>query len=228
MSDLTIIFITANLMPPIWTEYQARVLTESGNGFPIITISRKPTSIGLNLIDDHEKSYWNIYRQMLRGAQIATTPYIAMAEDDTLYTREHFTEYRPALDAVSYNRSRWSLFSWEERPIFCLRQRISNCSLIASREYLVESLSERMEKYPDRGPEKWAGEVGRKNIEKALGVTVRKCEEWYGSNPIVQLNHLWGTDERQQTAWKKHGQIKAIEIPYWGKARDIVDVYKSV
>lgn len=225
MSDLTILFITASEMPTRWSEFQLFTLIEASMGYPIVSVSRKPLELGTNLIDNEPKSYWNIYMQMLRAARMATTPFVAMAEDDTLYTKEHFKEFRPPTDSVSYDRSRWSLFSWD--PLFCLRQRISNCSLIAPRELLIEALSERAQRWPHGGPEKWVGEVGRKNIELGLQVTSRNSVDWFCSNPIVQLNHPCGTDDRQKTRWKKHGQIKAIEIPHWGKATDIVRIYED-
>ena len=227
MNDLTILYITASEVPEKWMEFQLYHLKKSIGDSPIISISRKPLDLGTNLLDSEPKRYWNIYMQMLRGALAADTPYVAMVEDDTLYTKEHFTAFRPPLDAVSYNRARWSLFTWDN--IYCMRQRISNCSLIAPREYLITALKERSEKYPNGN--EYVGEVGRSKVEHRLGVTVRNCVEWYCHNPIVQLNHEGGTDKGDygivngKHLIKKHGQMKAYDIPYWGKATDILKYY---
>lgn len=223
MSDLTIIYLTANEMPDLWMEFQLGHLMQAARGFQIISISRRPMDLGENLIDTQPKSYWNLYMQLLRGARMANTPYVAVAEDDVLYTREHFTEFRPPRNAVSYDRARWSLFSWERRPMYCLRQRISNCSLIAPRGYLVDALEERAKKYPHGND--YVGEVGRRIVDRRLGVTERNMIEWYCTSPIVQLNHVSGTDDTQRRKWKKHGQVKAWDIPHWGRASDIVRVY---
>jgi len=223
MPDLTIIYITANEMPSRWQAYHIKHLLHAANEYPIITVSRKPLSIGENIIDAEPKSYWNIYMQMLRAARMAHTEYVAMAEDDVLYTREHFKQYRPKNDAVSYDRSRWSLFAWD--AIYCLRQRVSNCSLIAPRRYLIEALEERKQKHPGGLLNSECGEVGRERIEKRIGVTIRKAEEWWCSNPIVQLNHPTGSEDLQKKKWKRHGQIKANRIPYWGEAERIVSYY---
>lgn len=227
MGDLTVIYITANAMPEHWNRYQRERLTEAANGAPIISISRTPIEFGaIRLIDNYQKSYWNIYRQLRIGAEAATTAYVAMAEDDVLYTREHFSEFRPPADAVSYNRSRWSLFAWERDPIYCLRNRVSNCSLIAPRYYLLDALWERERRWPNGyANDSVVGEVGREAIERTLGVSGRNAIEWWSTAPLVQLNHPSGTDERQRERWKKHGQLKAIEIPVWGKAKAIVDIY---
>lgn len=234
MIDLTLLYITANEVPQCWLEFQLQQLKIAASKYPIISVSRKPLDLGVNLLDTEPKSYWNIYNQMLRAACVAETKYVAMVEDDTLYTPEHFTEFRPPLDTVSYNRSRWSLFSWEENPIYCLRQRISNCSLIAPRKLLIEALEERSRKHPNGLPNDQVGEVGREKIERRMDVTIRKCIEWWCRNPIVQLNHLTGTDigsygrtESGRRLIKPHGQVKAIEIPYWGKASSIVEKYRG-
>lgn len=232
-SDLTILFISASEMPEWWMQYQISVLLHAAGDAPIVSVTRKPLDLGRNILDDGKKSYWNIYMQMLRAARIAQTPFVAMAEDDTLYTPEHFRDFRPPADAVSYDRSRWSLFSWEPNPIFCLRQRISNCSLIAPRQLLIDALEERRDKCRGGLPNSSCGEVGRARLERKLGLTERKSIEWWCKNPIVQLNHLTGTDVGDypnmqgdgRHYYKPHGEIKAVEIPYWGSARDIVRHY---
>lgn len=224
MDDLTVMYITANEMPKGWMDFQLKHLISSIGSAPVVSVSREPMRFGTNLLDaEPQKSYWNIYRQMLRAAKAAKTIYVAMAEDDTLYSKEHFTQFRPALDQVSYNRSRWSLFCWD--PVFCLRQRVSNCTLIAPRQLLIEALQEREDKYPDGND--YAGEVGRPIVARTLGVTDYKAVDWFSTVPVIQLNHPQGIDETQQRQWKKHGQIKAYHIPYWGKSRNIAKVYND-
>lgn len=225
MNDLTIIFLTLNEMPERWTSFHRNALLEAAHGFAIVTISAKPTDVGENLIDDGTRGYWNIYMQLLRGARYAKTPFVAVAEDDTLYTRRHFSEFRPPADAVAYDRSRWSLFTWD--PIYCLRQRLSNCTLVAPREYLIDALEERARKWPNGAPQKITGEVGRAKVERWLKVSPRNCVEWYSYGPVVQLNHPTGTEDKQQRRWKRHGQIQAYDIPHWGRADKIAAIYNG-
>jgi hypothetical protein len=222
-------------MPAKWMEFQLDTLRTAARRYPIISISRKPMKLGTNLLDNGPRGYWNIYMQLLRAAQLARTKYVAVAEDDVLYTREHFRDFRPPEDATSFDRSRWSLFTWDPLPIFCLRQRVSNCSTIAPRDLYVEALEERHRRWPQGPPRhKNIGEVGREKIDRGLDVTVRKAVEWYCRNPIVHLNHQQGTDmgmypldSQGRRLKKKHGQIKAIEIPYWGKAETLVRIYQE-
>jgi hypothetical protein len=221
MDDLTIIYISASRMPDKWVKFQLDNLFNAIGDTPIISITRKPLNLGINLIDSEKKCYWNIYRQMLRAAKIAKSKYVAMAEDDTLYSKEHFSEYRPPDDACSYNWARWILFQWNPE-MYSIRQRVSNCTLIAPREYLIDALQEREDKYPNG--HHWCGEVGRNKVEKRLRLPKRNSTKWFSTVPVIQLNHRTGTDTGGGPGTgrtKRHGQIKAYDIPYWGKAENI-------
>lgn len=222
--DLTIIYLTANQLPPYWEQYQRIKLLEAAKGIPIITVSRKRLDWGdVNLIDDGEKSHLNMYKQMLRAVKLAKTPYIAAAEDDVLYSRDHFTYFRPPLDTFAYNHSRWSLYTWN--PTFSIKNRKSNCTLIAPRELFIEAWEERLAKYPnDSMPIHRVAEVGRPNVDKWMGVTVRKCVEFWSGIPVIHLNHDNGTDSLGHK--KKLGEYRALEIPYWGRAEDIVEHFR--
>ena len=230
MDDLTVLYITANKMPAHWMTYQIDCLREAikNLSIPIISVSRQPMQLGTNFIEEEHYGYWNIYRQLCFGAKQAKTRYVAMAEDDTLYSRQHFTEFRPQENEVSYNRSRWSLFTWDS--VYCLRQRISNCSLIAPRELLIAAIEERLTKHPegDDLPDKHVGEIGRRDVERRLDITRRRKVEWWSTVPVIQLNHPDGIDERQKAKRKKHGQLKARDIPYWGPAEDIARKYHGL
>jgi len=224
MDDLTLLYISASRMPEKWVKFQLSKLSFAVGNTPIISVTRKPFNLGINLLDEEPRNLWNIYVQMLRASKLAKTKYVSMVEDDTLYSREHFMEFRPKDNEVSYNRSRWSLFSWDPAPIYCMRQRVSNCSLIAPRDYLMDALEERVAKHPNGMT--YAGEVGRRKVDGRIGVSQRNMIEWYSTVPIIQLNHRTGSDAGGGPGrTKRHGQIKAFSIPYWGKAKEIVKYY---
>ena len=221
--DLTVVYVTAGRMPERWLRWQREVLREAVRGAKIVVVARERVEgFGDEWVEDKgEKSHWNIYHCLLMGARVAETDYVAMAEDDVLYTRGHFWGFRPRLDEVGYDRSRWSLFVWD--PIYCLRQRVSNCALVAGREYLIDAIEERERKWPGGAEDRVTGEVGRWKVERWLGVGRRNCVEWWGREPIVQLNHVDGSDDRQKKGWKKHGEVTAVEIPRWGNGRELVE-----
>lgn len=220
-SDLTIIFLTANRVPKKWAEFHKEKLQEAAGTSPIITISREPLDWGTNILQKEPYGISNIYFQLLKGAQIAKTDYIGVAEDDTLYPREHY-EFRPPLDSFAYNMNRFGVFRWSRRPTYFWKDRMSNSTLIAPRKLVIEALEERFAKYPNGTPVGATGELGRNNIEDRLGVSRRKAI-WFSTEiSVVRVDHELGIDRLAQTHRKGMGILRAYDIPHWGKAEDIV------
>lgn len=218
--NLTIIMITANRVPKRWAQFHKEKLIEAAGASPIITISRKPLDWGINLPDTEPYGISNIYFQMLCGAKQAATDYIAVAEDDTLYPREHF-EFRPPSDTFAYNMNRFGLFTWG-KPTYFWKDRISNSTLIAPRKLAIQALEERFNKYPNGTPTSLTGELGRPNIEDKLGATRRKSA-WFSTElSVVRIDHELGIDRLSQTHRKGMGILRAYDIPYWGQAEDLV------
>jgi hypothetical protein len=214
--DITLIRMTVGRSPQAFTDLQASHLTD----YKMLTSSRLP---GADIHDTYPQGYENIYRQMMLLAKMATTPYVGVVEDDCLYPKEHFL-YRPPLDTFAYNTHRWSLFTWGP-AIYSIRNRLSNCSLIAPRLLLIEAIEERFAKHPTWPPQ-FAGELGRKRVEEGLGVTPRKCVEFQTEQGIIQINHEQATEDRQRRRRKTLGQVKAYDIPLWGKAEEVRSLWK--
>jgi len=207
--DLTLLFIHAGQLPEKWVKFHREQLDKLP--YPII-----------DLCDPEKISYQRIYDQLLIGCKQATTKYIAVIEDDVLYPPEHF-HFRPKDDEFSYNQHRWALFTWGV-PTYNWRNRVSNCSLIAPREFAIEVLEERNKKWPDGWP--YVGELGRWRIDWKLGLPNRKLVEWYSKVGLVQMNHDGATDERAKAHWKDLGPVRAYDIPIWGKASELVKKFQ--
>jgi hypothetical protein len=224
--DLTVVFLTANEHPEHWTNFHKEKLLQAIGSYPLITSSFKPLGFpGREIIQTSERSHYNMYRQLLKACYLAETPYIAVAESDTLYSPEHFTFYRPPMDAVAYDMSRWVLFTW--RPVFSIRRRINNSMLIAPREYLIEALEERYGDNSKCPTDDRIGEVGRHIHEKALGLKLRNAIEVWCYHPSIQVSHENNISFKQaHHPYKKTlGEMKALEIPVWGKAEDLAHEY---
>jgi len=220
--DLTIIYLTYNEHPKKWTDFHFEKLMEAKGVYPLIAVTHEKLGLEREIYQT-EYSHLNMYKKLLEASRMANTPYIAVAENDILYHPEHFTFYRPPMDTVAYDMSKWSLFVWN--PIYNLRRRKSNATMIAPREYLIEALKERYEDNecpPDR-----IGEVGRHIHEKALGITLRNSVEVWCPNPSVILSNpnSIGYKQAHHPTRKKLGEMQAIDIPYWGKAEDIIKQY---
>jgi len=217
MSDLTVIFLTENRLSPKWMRFQRKVLLEAVGDNKLITISRKPLKMGLNLIQKEPRSLINIYRQLLRGAKKAKTKFIAVAEDDTLYPKSHFA-CRPRKNVFAYNGSNWKLFNWGP-PIYHSPGNMLNYVLVASRKLVINTLEERFRKGFN---EDTAGELGKRKVYKRLGTKEHKRVKFWTVSPVVNINHDMGFDSKAQRHRKPRGKFRAIEIPIWGKAEDLI------
>jgi len=227
-SDLTIIFLTNDRLPEKWKEFHREQLLKSVGNAPIITLSREPSTLpGINLIQDQPPSKSNIFYQMLRGIRMVKTKYVAIAEDDCLMPKSHFTEFRPKDDEFAYNQHRWTWYSWS--PIYSLKNYIkTNATLIAPTNLALEALEERFAKYPHDMkdiPVGMCGELGC--YEKQLGVTLRKVVEWKSIEPVIQADHDFFTvhdaskESVERRHKKKHGVIQALKVSPWGKSIDL-------
>lgn len=223
-TDITIIFLTANKVPKGWAQFHKQKLLEAASGSPIITISREPLDWGTNIIQTEPYGISNIYWQLLKGAKMAKTTYIGVAEDDILYPKVHF-EYRPALDTFAYNMNRFNVFTWG-KPTYFWKNRMGNSTLIAPRQLTIESLEERFALYPNGTPHGLTGELGRPNVDQKLGLTPRKSEWFATLASVVKIDHEFGMDRLARTHRKGMGIFRAYDIPYWGKASDIIQKFR--
>lgn len=223
--DLTILMLTANRLRGGWAAYHKEKLLEAAGGATIITLSQKPLSWGVNILQDAPYGISNIYFQMLKGARLAKTKFVAVAEDDVLYPAEHFL-YRPPEDCVAYNRNRFNIFTWG-KPTYFWKDRIGNSTFIGPTKLTIEALEERFSKYPNGTPERYTGEIGRRNIEGKLGITYRKAIWFETEISVVKIDHELGIDRLARTHRKGMGALRAYDIPHWGKAEDIVKIFKS-
>lgn len=222
MSDITIILLTANKLPQQWVQFHKEKLLEAIGDSPIITISREPMDWGINILQTEEYGISNIYWQLLKGAKLATTPYIAVAEDDTLYPYEHFHSFRPPEDTFAYNQNKFGLFRWSRIPTYFWKDRVKNSTLVAPRKLVIEALEERFAKYPNGTPSGYTGEMGRSNIEDKLELKRRKFV-WFSTElSIIAVDHEFGIDRLARTHRKGMGILRCFDVPHWGKAEDIV------
>lgn len=214
-SDLTAILYTADNLPKKFAEATLAQLKKALGSIPLITIHK----------GNVEASHIGIYKQALQGARQAQTKYIALCEDDVLYSPAHF-KYRPSLGKFAYNLGAWSIFTWGE-PIFThkgiVRKNLN--SLICERDLFIGAMEERFAKYPDESKiniEVWA-EPGR--YENHLGVTVRETEEFYTNPPNIVFSHQNELSFKKMGTRKRVGEFRAYEIPYWGSATEVRALY---
>lgn len=243
--DLTIIYYTSNYLDdknPYFLANTKKQLLEAVGDMPIITVSHRPTVIGSNCtnicLGNIGRSHLNIYKQILIGAKAAKTDWVAMAEDDILYSPQHFQfkywvkdEFQ-GMDYFLYDMSKISIFTWTKPPMFSFRHtRMVVNQLIAPRKMLVEALEERFkrleeikDKWPERMILKFWGDPGR--YEGNLGVTIRKTYQFYAWTPCIVFSHEYAYGyEYNQGKKKKLGDLRIIELADWGRAEDVLKLF---
>lgn len=228
--NMTILYYTANRLREPFAKKVREQLVKVAGDIPIISISQKPMDFGVQNICVGDKIYssMNIYRQALVGAKSAKTKYIAMAEDDILYSREHFTDYTPKDDEFAYDYSRWAIYTWVKPPMYSLKARRVLSTMICPRELFIEAMEERFKKYPDESCLKNISDFSEPGkYENNLGVTRRKSVEYESKVPCVVFTHEDALGYAEQGTKKRLGQLRAYDIPYWGRAENLIQMYYS-
>lgn len=228
MSDITVIYYTANHIDDYFAENIRKNLLKSIGGLPLISVSQKPMGFGKNIcVGKLERHNYNIYKQILVGVSAAKTKYVAMAEDDTLYSSDHFTTFRPENDEVAYNKNRWGIYTWVRPPTFSYKDRGITALMIAPRKILIKALNERFEKYkaPDEVPLKFFGEIGK--YEKHMGVPEHKRVFFKSKDPCVMFSHEDALGYQGLGRRKRMGDLRCETLEPWGSAEEVLKLWKK-
>lgn len=240
--DLSIIYYTANYLDktnPYFLANTKKQLLKAIGDYPLIIVSHKPTKFGKNsnniCIGDIGRSHLNIYYQILLGCKAAKTKYVAMAEDDILYSSEHFHTAVPEKDVFLYDMNKLSLFTWTKPPLFSFRHnRMVVNQLISPRKMLIEAMEERFARLEEIKKEygkkeeeiiKYWGDPGR--YEKYLGVTIRPTETFMSTCSSIVFSHEHAFGYLSRGERKRLGDLRIIEVPYWGRAEDVLKLWTS-
>ena len=100
--------------------------------------------------------------------------------------------------------------------------------LFCERDLYIETMEERFAKFKDVPGDKinlshWA-EPGR--YEGNMGLTIRETELFAPNPPNIMFSHETGLSFGNLGKRKRLGDVRATEIPYWGKADDIIALYE--
>lgn len=225
MNDLTVIYITANQIPEPFQRLVLYHLFAASKESPFIAVSKKPMEFDTNLISTTPISHISIYRDALLGVKAAETKYIAIAEDDILYSPDHFTK-RPRHEGVfAYNIACWSIYTWSEPPIFSYTGRRNHGMLICERDLYIKAMEERFSKFTDDAQINHAVWAEPGKYESQLGVTPQQTEVFYTDPANVMFTHPKGLSMQTLGKRKRLAPIRAYEIPHWGRAEAVVKLY---
>ena len=226
MADLSCIYLTANHAPKAFTKQLRDQLLEALEGLPLISVSKQPLDFGHNIcVGDSPRSQANIYRAAMMGAMEAKTKYIAIAEDDVLYSPEHF-KFRPKPQHWGYNMNAWNLYTWGQ-PLFSYKApggRRNLNGLICETDLFIIHMDERFQIWNDHNIDaNIFGEPGK--YDNQLGTTPYPSQSFYINPPNIVFSHQTNLQFEGLGTRKAHGNIRATEIPYWGRAEEVVKLY---
>lgn len=210
---LTVLYYTDSQLAEPLASACRKHLQQSASGYPIVSVSQKPLDFGRNIcVGELGRSFENIYKQILAGLREVSTPYVALAEHDCLYTPEHWQHRSPG--KFAYNMNRWAMhtdmgmFSWRNRG--CLSQ------LIVPTALLKKNIEGRLLvgwKKVKRHTREWF-EPGLN--DSALGMATEPMEKFKTTTPNIDINH-----GRNFSGKKLLGDTTARSIPGWGTSMDI-------
>lgn len=238
MSDLTVLYYSALRIEPRFQMGVLRELKSAIGDTPVVSVFH-----GSRDWQGHEiphfnvqalinvgpipGSIWQVYQNILQAAKAATTKWTAMAEDDSLYTAEHYAWRPQSEDVFFYNRNRWTISrrlsaDGKRREAFLyFRVRTQMAQCICSRDLLIETLEEKFRKFPEPITDPVAyktgwGEPGR--YEGLLGLSPRRREYFDTTEPNITFNHTESIRGRRQV--KPDDRI-CLDLPPWGNADDL-------
>jgi hypothetical protein len=225
--DLTIVYYTCNEVPLAFASKVYQQLLKAAQGSPIIVVSHKPMPVDAqNIVVDLPRHHLSIYRQALIGARAADTRYIALAEDDILYSPEHF-KYRPQTGKFAYNMNYWNIATWSE-PMFTQKSggRRNLGNLICERDLFIRAMEERFLRWRDDSKIDLSVWAEPSKYELQLDVSIQKYEVFYTNPPNIMFSHQTALSFGGLGTRKRLGEIRATEVPYWDTAKQIREMYK--
>lgn len=209
-NDLTIVYYTSNSIDNKLAKNVMDNIKGCSNGARIISVSQKPMDFGENIcVGNIGKSLENIYYQMGLGVKKVNTKYVALCEDDCLYTSDHFL-HRP--QNISYNLNRWCLH--EDLKVFSYRNHIVLSQLISPTSVLIDWINARKDV---QVPKSMAGEPGR--FERKLGIREFQIDKFMSDKPNIVVCHSKNTSGRKYIG--KDSEPKKYLEP-WGNSEELL------
>ena len=146
MTDTTIVYYTDNQLDEFLFRKCQEFLIEAADGKRIISVSQKPIDFGDNIcLGDIGRSHISLFSQMLAGAEAADTEYVALAEHDCIYSKEHFNWIPPSDDIFYYNVNLWLVqYGGHASGMYSYMRRRVLSGLICNRELLIEAAREKL------------------------------------------------------------------------------------
>jgi hypothetical protein len=219
MLDLTILYYSSGRMAPQMAEnFRIRLQTVVEYTTPIVSVTQEPVNLGQNIcVGDIGQSYYNLFKQQLIGLREVKTKWVAMAEDDTLYTASHFAHRPSSEQVIAYQRNMYFLDS----RTFWTKKHAGMFGCIAPTAYILDILERRYARFPEeilpRHSQKWFWmDPGH---DHRLGFEPANTEVFETDPPLITLAYYGATYGKPKRRSKTSHEVD--ELPYWGNALEL-------
>jgi len=245
MAETTILYLTDSALDP-WLAGRCReLLLEASGALPIVSVSQEPLDFGLNIcVGAIGRSGLSLERQLYEGLQRVETHWVAVAEHDCVYSREHFAWTPPDDEFFYYNDNAW-LCQWHnpnhphmDGMYSYIGGRRAQSQLICNTERFRKASGEKLgiltdPAWTDRYPKRYIGEPGAANPEKAMRLTrfrnmreIRKrikeylvgyqAKDWSTSIPNIDIRH------GGNFTGPRRGRSRKYELEPWGTINQVL------
>ena len=243
----TLIYLTDNSLAEPLASKCRDLLKRESKDIPIISVSQEPIDLGTNIcVGKIGRSWLSLYKQMMKGIEATTTPYLGICEHDCLYSGEHLAWIPPTTDTFYYNYNHWFVY-WADRHqgirgmYSYIKRRHALSQLVCSRDLLKKSIDERLclllNGYVMNRGLAGAGEPGV--VDK---IAIVKAQQRASSGEPYQLQqflHGAFTDFKSSSfetkicnldirhnnnfTGQRRGKRRCYEMPYWGKFAELME-----
>lgn len=134
---MTVLYFTSNReRPEFEAKVRALILDHKGD-LPLISVSQKPISFGHNVcVGDLGPSPENLLSQLVVGATMADTKFLALVESDGAYPPSYFTFQPTDEGTIYYPDQSWITWNHKYMKMFWPKKR-RDISGIMSRDHLL-------------------------------------------------------------------------------------------
>ena len=212
-NDLTVIYYTGHTERPEFEERIKANLLKTIDNLPLISVSQKPIDFGKNIcVGNVGVSVHNAWRQLLIGAEAATTKFVCTAESDYLYPKEYF-DFVPEDENSFYMPDPFYVLSSQHGKDHAFRLKPQGCegALIMGREFLIKRIHEMLDPYG----------IWRDSLDYRIHLFRKGQAKRFKINiPVIMFKTDKGMTQRDAHSWERE-----LNLPYWGGAAELLRRY---
>jgi hypothetical protein len=212
VNKVTVLYYTANREDETFEAKIRQKILENKGDLPLISVSQKPLDFGENIcVGEHDMCYANEFRQIQIGLKQVKTPFVIVAEADTLYPSDYFSFVPTELHGYRYDNT-WIMYHKNPPSRFHFKG-YHNGAEINYIEHWLPIINKSLE-----GRKEWS------NKEDAFDVPFFRSDgkySWTG-NPVINFKTKKGIRNNTKT---KPGASPRTRLPYWGRADELRKQY---